>query len=238
MIQIDAADFEWLEDGKRYTLHGGIDDATGKLVGLHLSTHECLGGYFAVMQQIIKENGIPFMVYVDRRATFLSPKVEPGDKQENDTQFGRAMKELGIRMTPARSAQAKGRIERAWGTLQSRLPIELRLAKIANIDEANDFLAQYMFDFNKQFAVAPEDATLAYLPLAANINLALILCEKTPRKVDKGGVFSYNGQAWQLTDTSIANVTVEVVDSGTFGILALYHGNLYVSVPFCSKNQS
>ena len=224
MIQIDASTFDWFEDGRHCTIHGGIDDATGKLVGLFMSGEECLGGYFALMHQIIEKNGIPYMVYADRRA--------------NDAQFGRAMQELGIRVTPATSPQAKGRIERVWGTLQSRLTIELRIANITDIEGANDFLLQYMCEFNKRFAVIEDVVKNAYVPLAGNINLSLILCEKVLRKVDNGGVLSYDGKLWQLSDSSIVNVTVEIVKTTAYGVLALYQGNLYATVQFNQRQNT
>jgi len=218
MIQMDASTFDWLGDGREYTIHGGIDDATGKLVGLYMLDYECLGGYFALMQQVIVKNGIPYMVYTDRKA--------------NDAQFARAMNELGIRITSATSPQAKGRIERVWGTLQSRLPAEFRLANIAEVEGANAFLAQYMYEFNKRFAISIDTAKPMYVPLASHVNLSLILCEKVARKVDNGGVLSYDGKLWQLSDSSIFDVTVEIVKTSAYGILALYQGNLYATVQF------
>jgi len=218
LIQMDASTFDWFENGKEYTIHGGIDDATGKLVGLYMSDCECLGGYFALMQQIIVKNGIPYMVYTDRKA--------------NDEQFARAMSELGIRITPATSPQAKGRIERVWGTLQSRLPAEFRLANVTDMEGANAFMAQYMYEFNNRFATTTNAAKPMYVPLASHINLSLILCEKVSRKVDNGGVLSYEGKLWQLSDSSIVGVVVEIVKTDTYGILALYQGNLYTTVQF------
>ena len=114
LIQMDASLFNWLGDGNNYTLHGAIDDATGKIVGLYMIKNECLQGYFKTTRQMILNHGIPISIYSDRHAIFLSTKAskltiedELEGKVCNDTQFGRAMKELGITIIYARSAQAR-----------------------------------------------------------------------------------------------------------------------------------
>ena len=127
-----------------YSLHGAIDDATGKIVGLYMTKNEYLQGYFETTRQILLNHGIPVSIYSDRHAIFLSTKADKLTVEEqlegkvcNDTQFGRAMKELGTTIILARSAQAKGRIERLWETLQSRLPVEFQIAGISDTDQAN-----------------------------------------------------------------------------------------------------
>lgn len=160
---MDATPFNWFGYGKMYSLHGAIDDATGKIVGLYMTKNECLHGYFETVRQIILNHGIPISIYSDRHAIFLSTEAkritiedELKGKVCNDTQFGRAMKELGITIITARSPQAKGRVERLWNTLQSRIPVEFRIANITTIDQANEFLKNYIPEFNKQFSVEPE----------------------------------------------------------------------------------
>jgi len=116
----------------------------------------------------------------------------------NNTQFGRAMKELGITMIYARSAPAKGRVERLWETLQSRLPVEFQIAGVKNIDEANKFLKGYISEFNQLFAVEPQNTESAFRPLGT-LNINAILCIKQKRKVDAGGVFSFYGKCFKVT---------------------------------------
>ena len=116
--------------------------------------------------------------------------------------------------------------------MQSRLPTEFRIANITDIDRANVFLVQFMYEFNNRFAITTDNALPMYVPLASHVNLSLILCEKVSRKVDSGGVLSYDGKLWQLSDSSIVDVTVEIVKTNTYGILALHQGNLYATVPF------
>ena len=239
LVQIDATPFDWFGDGTKSSLHGAIDDATGKLLGLHLERNECLHGYFSLMRHVVTQNGVPCVAYADRHTIFLSPKAgkltleeQLEGRQANDTQFGRAMKELGIKLTAARSPQAKGRIERAWDTLQSRLPIEFRIRDIRMISEANAFLKEYILEFNSRFAVEPEDAVAVYVPLKQGLDLDLVLCVKETRTMDAGGVFSFGGRAWKVGCPPSKKATVEVVISPVRGVLAIRDGQVHEAARF------
>jgi transposase InsO family protein len=205
MILIDASPHEWIIDGERFTLHGAIDDATGEVLALFFAKNECLDAYFEVLWQILVNYGIPLSVYVDKHTIFLSPKFgklsvedELAGKRVNDTQFGRALKELGITLIPANSPQTKGRIERLWGTLQSRLPVEFKLAGIKSIEAANAFLQKFMEVYNQKFAVSPANRESAFRELPKAVNLDHILCLKEFRKGDNSSGFSYGGEYYQL----------------------------------------
>jgi transposase len=236
--QMDATPFAWFGGKPQFTLHGGIDDATGKITGLYMTKNECLQGYFEVVRQTVEQNGVPIGVYADRHTIFRSPKADKltleeqrAGKQIADTQFGRAMKELGINLIAARSPQAKGRIERLWETLQSRLVIEFRIHNIKTIHEANAFLPDYIPKFNEQFAVAPEQSEHAYV--STSLDLDLILCVKEKRVADNGGVFSFHGKLWKIISNDVSNKTkLEVVASAAKGIIALYKGKILEVVPY------
>ena len=124
-----------------------------KLLGLYMCKNECLLGYLEVLRQTLENYGIPISLYPDKYSVFFPPKkvddhitVEEqlNGREKGVTQFGRIVEELGIDMFPASSPQAKGRIERLWETLQSRLVTEFRINKITNVDEANKFLISYI----------------------------------------------------------------------------------------------
>jgi len=244
MLQIDASPFDWFYTGNMFSLHGAIDDATGKVAGLYLCKNECLQGYFEVMRTVVFNNGIPVSVYADRHTIFASPKsgkltIEDELKgiQVNDTQFGRAMKQLGINLIKARSAQAKGRIERLWETLQSRLPIEFALENITTIDEANEFLAGYIDEYNAQFAVAPENTTVEYRQVSPFLHVENILCVVEERTFDNGGVFSFHNKSYKIVpdrkDKRIPHRgKVSVLASPHFGIRVSFAGIVYEVVPF------
>lgn len=250
LIQMDATPYKWFGDGKMYALHGAIDDATGEIVGLYMTKNECLQGYFETTRQIILNYGIPVSIYCDRHAIFLSTKASKLTIEDqlqgkvcNDTQFGRAMKELGITIISARSPQAKGRIEKLWDTLQSRLPVEFKIAGITTIDEANEFLKSYILEFNKMFAVEPQDTESAFRPLSNGIDLDCILCIKQKRKADNSGVFSFYGKHFKIlpkeNQPSIPPKTqINIFISSLSGIRVEYNGRMYETVPFVKPKKA
>lgn len=246
MLQMDASPFDWLNIGDNYSLHGAIDDATGKITALYMCKHECLQGYLEVMRTTIQDNGIPVSLYADRHAIFTSPKDGQLTVEEQldgvviqDTQFGRAVRELGITLIKARSPQAKGRIERLWETLQSRLPVEFALTGIQTIDDANRYLASYIPKYNERFAAEPDEYEHAYRELSPAIRLENVLCVIHYRKFDHGGVFSYGNHSFKIVFDERERIaphrgSVQVLISPVFGVRVRYAGIVYETIP-CSK---
>lgn len=244
LIQMDATPHGWFGTDEKYSLHGAIDDATGKIVGLYLTKNECLMGYWEVTRQFLRNHGIPLSLYTDRHAIFLSTAAarltvedQLAGKLINDTQFGRAMNELGITLIPARSPQAKGRVERLWATLQSRLPIEFKLAGVSTIDQANEFLLTYIPLFNQMFAVKPTNAVSAFRPVAKKLNIDTILCVKLTRSVDAGGVFSFYNRLFKvITNPDLPllppKAKVSVLISPHVGIAVQWKQKLYQVLPY------
>lgn len=239
LVQIDASPHSWIIGDSPFSLHGAIDDATGKILALFFTKNECLEGYFQVMEQIVTRHGIPISIYCDRHTIFISPKdgklsidEQLKGKQVNLTQFGRAMNELGVNLIKAKSAQAKGRIERLWETLQSRLPVEFKLAGINTMEAANAFLAQFIDRYNKRFSVEPEEPESAFRPLDDSVDIDTILCIKEERTIINGGAFSYKGNYYQLVrkekgTSPLPKAKIVVLNSSKTGIRATYHGELY-----------
>lgn len=244
MLQIDASPFDWFGLGQEYSLHGAIDDATGKIVALYMCKNECLQGYFEIMRLVINKKGIPVSLYADRHTIFLSPKdgkltIEDQLQgiQVKDTQFGRAVKQLGITLIKARSAQAKGRIERLWETLQSRLPIEFAIESISTVDAANTFLKSYIDEYNSMFAVEAENTETAYREISPALNIENILCIMEKRTFDNGGVFSFYNRTFKLVSSKPETVLphrgkLDVLVSPVFGVRASFAGIVYDVVPF------
>jgi transposase len=237
LLQTDATPYAWFPGDKtRYALHGGIDDATGQITGLYITPNECMQGYFEMLRRTITNYGVPRAVYADRHTIFQAPnkgkaEIDPSIPI-NDTQFGRCLKELGIQLIAARSPQAKGRVERLWETLQSRLPVEFAVNGITDIDAANEFLRQYIYAYNSRFAVEPEKTDKVFSKLPAGKNPDYILCVKEKRKVDGGGVFSYNGKQFKVIESIRTGmlpprVTVDVLVSPSFGVKAAYRGIVF-----------
>ena len=250
LIQMDATPFEWFGGDVNYSLHGAIDDASGELVGLYMTKNECLHGYLEIVRQCILNHGIPACVYTDRHTIFRSPNASKVSIEEqldgkviNDTQFGRAMKELGIARIFARSPQAKGRVEKLWDTLQGRLPTEFKIHGITTVDEANEFLITYISKFNLKFAVEPEDNELAYRELPDNLNLDYILCVKQTRTIDNSGIFSIHNRHFQtLKNPGLPEIPkkskITVIISTSVGIKAEYQGNVYEVINFIKPKKS
>ncbi len=190
LLQVDGSHHDWLEGrGPRMVLLGAIDDASGSIAAAHFQRTEDTLGYFLLMEQVVARHGLPLALYSDKHAIFRVPKTETIAEQLSGkrapTQFGRAMEELGIKIITAHSPQAKGRVERLWGTLQSRLVTELRLARISTLPAANAFLADYLARFNQRFSVPPTETGVSYRPLSPDVALADVLCIKHTRIVAK-----------------------------------------------------
>jgi transposase len=208
LLQADGSRHPWLGPaGPELTLIALIDDATSRVLGAVFREQEDGVGYLLLLEAIVRSRGIPHALYVDRHGIFQQNQRTPLTITEElaggraPTQVGRVLGELGIRHIAAHSPQAKGRVERLWGTLQDRLVAELTLAGVRTLDDANRFLAEYLPQHNARFAVPPADPTPAYLPVPADLNLAHVFCFKQTRVVRADNTISYEGQPLQLLGT-------------------------------------
>ena len=139
--QMDATPYEWIP-GEVWHLHLAVDDATGRITGAWFDTQETLNGYYHVFDQILINYGIPYKFLTDKRTVFIyKKKGSPSLDEDTHTQFAYACKQLGVELETTSIPQAKGRVERLNQTLQSRLPVELRLAGISTRDAANELLS-------------------------------------------------------------------------------------------------
>ena len=177
----DGSPHAWLEErGPTCCLLGAMDDATGTLLpGAAFVPAEDTVSYLRLLRTVVATCGIPVSIYMDRHSTLHRNDTvwtieEELRGRQDPTQVGRALDALGIAPIYALSPQAKGRIERLWGTLQDRLVAELRLAGIATLDAANTFLSPFTAQFNARFARSPGDTTPAWRPLPASLDLARV----------------------------------------------------------------
>lgn len=237
MLQADGTPFDWFENGEKYSLHGFIDDATGKITGLYMCKNECLLGYLEVLRQTLENFGIPISLYPDKYSVFFPPKKvddhitieeQLNGRQKGITQFGRIVEELGIEMFPASSPQAKGRIERLWETLQSRLVTEFRINHITTIEQANEFLKGYINRYNSKFCVTANNSKSVFLKLPKRYNLDELLCVKFERTIDNAGVFSLNNSKFQVLDRSLPPKTkVQIFLSQKIGMIVKSNNKIY-----------
>jgi len=202
MIQADGSHHDWFEGrGPWCVLMGQIDDATNK-VSAEFHDHEGTLPFMASFKSYVKVKGIPLSVYIDRHTTYKSnkkPSIE--DELENReplTQVGRALKELGVDVIFAHSAQAKGRIERLFRTFQDRIVKEMRLRKIKSIEEANRFLKEYLPVYNKRFCVPATKEANLHRSIPEDIDLDKILCVKTERALRNDFTIAHNKKLYQI----------------------------------------
>ena len=199
LVQIDGSLHAWFEDrGERCCLLVAIDDATGRLMQLRFEPVESTAGYFRLFKDYLQQHGLPVACYHDKHGIFQVNIKEPLAGQ-GITQFGRAMKALGIESISAHTPQAKGRVERVNKTLQDRLVKELRLQGIDTREAANAFLPQFIASFNRKFAVLPrlpDDAHQHTLP--DEDSLQLIFSEQYQRTISRQLEVSFQGQLYQI----------------------------------------
>jgi len=205
LLQTDGSRHDWLgERGPRLTLVAAIDDATGIVTGATFREQEDASGYLTVLRETIRRHGVPLALYRDRHGIFETPKGMPLTLEEqlvdrrSPTQFGRALAELGIGSIAAQSPQAKGRIERAWGTFQDRLVVELRLAGVCDIATANRLLARFVPRFNRRFAVPAANPEPAWRPLPAELTLDAVCCLRYRRVVARDNTVRAGATILQL----------------------------------------
>ena len=203
LVQMDGSQHPWLEDrGPRLVLHAAIDDATGKVLGGVFRLEEDTQGYFLLLRQLIRRYGVPTSAYTDRHGIFHRDPRTPLTLNEQlqgtveSTQVGRALQELGIRWIPARSPQAKGRIERLFGTFQDRLVVELRLARACTLTQAQHVLDRFLPRYNARFAQAPAHPEPAWRPTPADLDR--ICCFKYRRTVQHDNTVQLEGRLLQL----------------------------------------
>ena len=199
MIQIDGSHHDWFE-GRRGSccLLVFIDDATSKIMHLYFDEEETTEGYFRATEHYLLEHGRPLSCYSDKYGVFRINHAE-AVSGTGETQFGRALRELGIELLCANSPQAKGRVERANSTLQNRLVKEMRLKGISDITAANAFLSEFIKDYNKRFAVEPHNTTDAHQKTIPDADtLKRILSEHYQRKISKNLQVSYNNVLYQI----------------------------------------
>ncbi|HKV96341.1 MAG TPA: ISNCY family transposase, partial [Gammaproteobacteria bacterium] len=164
LLHIDGSRHRWLGDQRWHDLIVILDDATSQIYYAQLVEEESTQTVMAALCEVIGRQGLFCALYSDRGSHFwLTPKAGEAVDRHRLTQVGRALHELGVRMIPAYSPQARGRSERNFGTWQGRLPPELRLRGITTVEAANRFLREeYIAEFNARFRVQPAQAGSAF----------------------------------------------------------------------------
>ena len=213
LVQIDGSPFEWLEErGPTLCLLGAIDDATSKVLHLLFRPTEDQAGYLMLFREVGLKYGLPMAYYHDRHTLLRSPKEATIEEQlarrAPESQLQRVLRELGVESIPAYSPQAKGRIERLWGTLQRRLTKEMRLANVGSIEAANAFLPAFIDRHNARFAKEPKDPELAWVPLSMEQDLHYYFSTSELRTLKNDRTLSYGGNILQLLPSPLSSSLV------------------------------
>ena len=216
LVQIDASKHRWIAQLPEFTIVAGVDDATGKLWALIRPTEDARG-YFELIQQIALDDGVPGAAYTDRHSIFGSNSRKKRDvlaPRPNLSQFGRALSELKVRHIKAQTAQAKGRIERNFDTLQDRLVSWFQFEEITSMDDAVRSLARYLVQHNRRFVRVAADPVPAWKPRPSDRALEDALCLKYTRRVRNDNTISFQAQFLDLppgpNNTSYARQQVQV----------------------------
>jgi hypothetical protein len=206
LLHIDASKHAWFGDGRYYDLITILDDATSEIYYAQLVEEEGTRTLMPAVREVIEQQGIFCALYSDRASHFFVTPNAGGKVDESQvTQLGRALKELGIRMIPAYSPQARGRMERSYRTWQGRLPQELRLRKMATLEEANSFLRQqYQAEFNRRFAVAAAGKGSAFVRTRRK-DLDWVFSIQHERTVNQDNTIALDNRILQIEKTRWRN---------------------------------
>jgi transposase len=215
LLHIDGSKHRWLNDDRWYDFIVILDDATSEIYYAQLVEEESTRTVMAGVREVIEIQGLFCALYSDRGSHFFVTMKE-GEKVDKHrlTQFGRALKELGVQMIAAYSPQARGRSERNFGTWQGRLPQELRLAQIGTMENANKFLREkYIQVFNSKFSVAAAEKGTAFRR-TGRTDLNWIFTVQTERVVGKDNTVAIGSRLWQIDKTrfrsTLAGSTVTI----------------------------
>lgn len=235
LVLTDGSDHDWLEGrGPRLVLLATMDDATGTVLSGEFRDEEDAHGYLAILREMALTKGLPVALYSDRHGIFhrdkritltVSEQLQGGPIP---THVERVLQELGIRWIPASSPQAKGRIERLFGTFQDRLRSELRLANVTDRDGANAFLRTFLPRYNARFGQTPAEPESAFRPWPAGLDPATVFCFKYRRQVANDNTVSLPPHQVQILPgprgRSYAKARVEVHERLDGTVAVFYHG--------------
>jgi transposase len=224
MVQMDGSHHAWLEDrGPKLVLMGYIDDATNN-VYCRFYDYEGTLPAMDSFKRYIRKYGLPLSVYLDKHSTYrsnrqLTVEEELAGVSRPMSQFERALDELGVNVIHAHSPQAKGRIERLFGTLQDRLVKEMRLLSVDTVEEANASLREYLRTYNRKFRVVPSNKTDVHVKPGRGFNLDRSLCIRTKRTVKNDNTIAHEGKLYQIRERVLSRkVIVEERVNGSLHI--------------------
>jgi hypothetical protein len=232
LVHLDASMHEWIAGLPMWDLVVALDDADGRILHARLVEQEGVASSLEALEAVLRRYGRFCELYTDRGSHFCrTAKAGEPPAEEQNGQVARVLHVLGITHIRARSPQARGRSERAFGTIQGRLPQELRLNGISTYEEANRYLEEvFVPDFNRRFTVAPAQRHSAFTPVPKGMDLSLLLSIKHDRIVRNDNTVIFRNLILQLCSTPSrlhfvrCPVTVHQFSDRTLGVS--YQGQL------------
>lgn len=234
LIQFDGSYHDWLETGEKECLLAAIDDATSIIVDAMFEDNEGVRAVFRFWWAYMEAHGRPVAVYLDKFSTYKVNHKNAVDNPEFMTQFERAMGELGVRVICANSPQAKGRVERLFGTLQDRMVKEMRLVDIKTRDSGDKYIREkYRDDHNKRFSVPARSIIDAHRPLSDDLRARLpsIFSIQSKRKVNNDYTIQFKNKWFQLEatqDTTVYKRDEVIVEERLDDTLHIRNKNTYL----------
>ena len=188
LIIVDGTPHDWFGNGKKFSLHMAIDDATGEILAGWFMPTECMLGYCHMFKILFEKYGLPISIYSDRTTILWDPK--DGEL----TQVGRMLDELGIELIYANTPQAKGKIEKMNFTIQNRLLNDIKRFNINSYNDLNIWFNEYYINYiNKKFAYKPQEEDSEFVPLD-DTDLSKIFCIKNERTILNGNMISIKNE--------------------------------------------
>ncbi len=235
LVLVDGSPFSWFTEGTTYQLMGAVDDATGEILALHFRPHEDLHGFVTVLNEVIRGHGVPLKLYGDRSSILVRndpywSTQEQLEGRQTPTQFGLMLEDLAVSFIAATSPQAKGRIERVWGTLQDRLATEFRLRRCDSLAAAQEYLPTFIARHNRRWACPPREPASAFR--VAPRELEGILSCRYRRLVARDNTVSIPGRWIQIPpgphrrSWQAARVEVRELLDGRLLVLHPRHGRI------------
>lgn len=222
-LQMDASIHLWFGK-KKCALHTAIDDATGIIVGAWFDTQETRNGYYQVTKQFLTKHGLPVLIKTDKRTVFEYKKKNDKDMAEDTmTQYEHVCETLGIELQCSSIPQFKPRVERSYGTLQGRLPFELKEAGVTTIEEANAFLKKYIKKFNEQFAIREGIKSVWVKVTKEQIDYALVTIAK--RTIDSGNGIKLNNKYYGTFDSYGNQIFIK--PKTKVSVITMMNGSVY-----------
>lgn len=241
LVQMDTSIHDWLEGrGETMALIAMIDDATSRVyAGFYPG--ETLQGHFDLLGRWLRKHGRPLALYTDRDSIFEATSKGQPD-YSGQTQFGRALEELGIERTTAYSPQAKGRVERFFGTAQDRWVKELRLKEVTTRAQANALLRSKLLpEFNRRFTVGPARRRNAHRDLGPRHHLAAILSAQVQRRVANDYTVRFYNRCFQLLPPALPGLRRGrvIIEQRLDDVIAIRFGEHYLrfrEIPLVAKD--